>query len=59
MITKIQETNVNIKVIADDKYFKNQDLSKLESFVKKHSKNKVNIKKIISLLQKKTKNKNI
>lgn len=49
----------SIKIVADDKYFKNQDLEKLETFVKKHSKNKVNIKKIISLLQKKTKNKNI
>ena len=52
MITKIQETNVNIKVIADDKYFKNQDLEKLETFVKKHSKNKVNIKQIIKQIKK-------
>lgn len=44
--------HLTIKITPDDKYFKNQDLSKLESFVKKHSKNKVNIKKIIEQIKK-------
>ena len=42
----------SIKIVADDKYFKNQDLEKLETFVKKHSKNKVNIKQIIKQIKK-------
>lgn len=43
---------LKISIIPDDKYFENKDLSKLESFVKKHSKNKVNIKKIIKQIKK-------
>lgn len=43
---------LKISIIPDDKYFKNQDLEKLETFVKKHSKNKVNIKQIIKQIKK-------
>lgn len=41
-----------IKIIADDEYFKNQDLKKLEDFVKKASSKKVNIKKIVNQIKK-------
>ena len=41
-----------IKIIADDEYFKNQDLKKLEDFVKKASNEKLNNEKIKLLKEK-------
>ena len=42
----------NIKIIADDEYFKNQDLKKLEDFVKKANNEKLNNEKIKLLKEK-------
>lgn len=43
---------LKISIIPDDKYFENKDLKKLETFVKKNSSKKVNIKKLIKQIKK-------